>query len=83
MKVGDLVWQDREPGGWCIILDIYDAPYFGKPEGAEMGMGWGDMDYPVYKLLHPTEGVIEDPAYYYNTAKRRQEIKEESKNESR
>ena len=22
IKVGDLVWQSRQPGGWCIVLDV-------------------------------------------------------------
>ncbi len=65
MEIGELIWQDRMPGGWCTVLDIYDAPYFGKPEGASMGMGWADVDYPILKVAHPTEGIIEDPSYYY------------------
>jgi|TARA_R110000824_G_scaffold71001_5_gene181997 hypothetical protein len=89
MEIGDLVWQSRTPGGWCTILDIYEGPYFGKPEGAEMG--WADVDYPVLKLAHPTEGIIEDASYYYVSVKdyRLEErthtkyVREKVKNESR
>jgi hypothetical protein len=63
MNIGDLVWQDRMPTGWCTILDIYEGPYFGKPDDASMG--WADVDYPVLKVAHPTEGIIEDASYYY------------------
>ena len=65
MNIGDLVWQDRMPGGWCTVLDIYDKPYSWLDDDAGMSMGWGDLDYPILKVAHPTEGIIEDPSYYY------------------
>ena len=32
-----------------------------------MTKGWADADYPIYKVIHPAEGVIEDASYYYQT----------------
>ena len=28
---------------------------------------WTKIDEPVLLILHPTEGVIQDPSYYYST----------------
>ena len=25
MKVGDIIWQNRMPGGWCLVLDIIEV----------------------------------------------------------
>jgi len=48
MKIGDLIWQHRFPGGLCIFLgDVH-----------------GDPEH-LLKILHPTEGYLEDPSYYY------------------
>ena len=60
MKVGDLIWQRRVPGGFCIILDIIHVE---TPESK--AKGWLEVDYPVLKVHHPTEGIIQDPSYYY------------------
>ena len=62
MKVGDLIWQQRRPGGFCVLLKIVDEPLPGTNTN-----GWSELDYPILKVLHPTEGVIEDPSYYYAT----------------
>ena len=62
MKQGDLVWQTRIPGGVCIFIEEVtietserNPPY------------WSEDDEPMYRILHPVEGVIEDPSYYYMT----------------
>ena len=80
MKIGDLVWQDRMPGGWCTVLDIYDAPYSWLEDDTGMSMGWGDLDFPILKVAHPTEGIIEDPSYYYMSVEDYKKIQVEGKN---
>jgi len=54
MNTGDLIWQSRMPGGVCIYL-------------GERAVKEGDRWETYYKVLHHTEGLIEDPAYYYMT----------------
>ena len=51
---GELIWQDRLPGGICIFLDKHQVQE-------------GDRSETYYKVLHPTEGLINDPAYYYSS----------------
>jgi hypothetical protein len=63
MKKGDLVWQTRHPGGWCVVLDIIYHPLPMPPE--ESRSIWAAHDYPIITVHHPTEGVVEDPSYYY------------------
>ena len=65
LKIGDLVWQQRHPGGACIVLSIIMKPS-SFPE-LEQDYCWDDDDFPILRLLHPNEGVIEDPSYYYTT----------------
>lgn len=60
MKKGDLIWQHRAPGGFCILLDTMPLP---TPE--TQAIGWLEVDYPILKVHHPTEGIIQDPSYYY------------------
>jgi putative endonuclease len=72
VKEGDLIWQRRLPGGVCVIIEMWDSweeykkqlnerlPKAGDPI-------WTKHDFPVYKLIHPSEGIIEDPCYYYET----------------
>ncbi len=59
---GDIIWQSRMPGGLCILIKefqrICDYDSHGK-------YGWGKNDFPIYRLIHPTEGLIDDPSYYY------------------
>ena len=66
MKAGDLIWQDRVPGGVCIVLEVIDSPE-AHAKTANHGCGWAKIDYPILRIHHPTEGIIEDPRYYYNT----------------
>lgn len=64
MKKGDLIWQQRQPGGACV--------YIGKvtKETTKYSPAiWTENDEPVLLVLHPTEGLIEDPSYYYSTLK--------------
>ena len=57
--VGDLIWQQRMPGGLCILLGT---------EEVEEGRAHDDHGMELYyRVLHPTEGLILDPAYYYDT----------------
>jgi hypothetical protein len=72
VKVGDMIWQSRMPGGMCLLLEMWDdwgaykkqlnerLPDAGDPI-------WNEHDFPVLQVLHPTEGVIQDPSYYYST----------------
>ena len=57
MKPGDLLWQQRSPGGVCLCL--------GEVNIKTSSLGWATLDAPVLRLLHPAEGLIEDPSYYY------------------
>ena len=69
INVGDLVWQSRQPGGWCIVLDVTDCD-----EENRSPKGWVQVDYPIYKVAHPTEGIIEDASYYYHTVDEHQKL---------
>jgi hypothetical protein len=80
---GDIIWQSRMPGGECLLLRVYDtleeytkeSPHqVARPGGS--GPIWGEHDFPVLRVLHPSEGMIEDPSYYYDTLERASEIAE-------
>ena len=70
VKVGDMIWQSRSPGGMCVLIEVWDTwkeykkqlnerlPDAGDPI-------WSKHDFPVFQVLHPTEGLIQDPSYYY------------------
>lgn len=62
MKSGELIWQSRMPGGVCIFLGEVT-----KETSMHDPAFWTKEDEPVFKILHPTEGLIEDPSYYYTT----------------
>jgi hypothetical protein len=53
-EVGELIWQCRIPGGFCILLEESEVPSGSGPE-------------IYYTVLHPTEGLVQDPSYYYQT----------------
>ena len=59
---GGLIWQSRMPGGVCIYMGIITKETTGWPSEY-----WTERDEPVYLILHPEEGLIEDPSYYYTT----------------
>ena len=62
MNPGDLIWQSRMPGGVCIYMgEVTKETTQRNPDL------WTEIDEPVYLIFHPTEGVIEDPSYYYMT----------------
>jgi len=70
VKVGELIWQSRMPGGICILIEIWDDRKEYKkqlnerlPEAGDPI--WGEHDFPILRILHPAEGMIEDPSYYY------------------
>ena len=69
IKVGDLVWQSRQPGGWCIVLDVTEWD-----EENPSPQGWLRADHPIYKVAHPTEGIIQDASYYYHTVDEHEEL---------
>jgi len=62
MKVGDLIWQSRLPGGVCVYLGEVT-----KETTKHTKHIWAEVDEPVLLVLHPSEGLIEDPSYYYMT----------------
>ena len=67
MKPGEVIWQRRTPGGECLIIDVFQTPEHHRRKVNREAMFWGDGDYPVLLVLHPEEGLIEDPSYYYET----------------
>jgi|TARA_Y100000310_G_C20688235_1_gene820495 hypothetical protein len=62
MKKGDLIWQQRMPGGACVYMGEVT-----KETTKYSPAVWTENDEPVLLVLHPTEGLIEDPSYYYST----------------
>ena len=72
MKVGDIIWQSRLPGGECLIVEIWDdwKKYKKQLSALLTDDGdpiWAKHDFPVLQVLHPVEGLIQDPSYYYQT----------------
>ena len=63
VKIGDLLWQQRHPGGACVVVEVIKTPQR-FPE-LKHDYCWDDDDFPILRVLHPTEGIIEDPSYYY------------------
>ena len=59
---GGLIWQNRLPGGICIYMGIVT-----KETTRHNPEFWTERDEPVYSILHPEEGLIEDTSYYYCT----------------
>ena len=58
-EVGELIWQRRLPGGLCMLLGT---------EEVEEGRTHDDHRMELYyRVLHPTEGLILDAAYYYES----------------
>jgi hypothetical protein len=65
MKPGDLIWQQRMPGGVCILVNIFYRKEEYDIEDEEFHI-WTPQCWPVIRLLHPEEGMIDDPQYYYS-----------------
>ena len=63
MEKGDLIWQDRLPGGVCILVRAFNS----EEEYDRKNVGWADSDWPIFRVFHGKEGVIDDPSYYYCT----------------
>jgi|TARA_R110001583_G_scaffold5598_7_gene30080 hypothetical protein len=59
---GELLWQSRMPGGVCMYLS-----YIAVKEG--------DRWETYYKVLHPSEGLIDDPSYYYLTLEEEEKLR--------
>jgi len=62
---GDLIWQKRKPGGVCIIVSILEVEKRYMPKKDQCI--WASADWPILRILHPKEGLIDDPSYYYET----------------
>ena len=58
LKVGDLIWQARIPGGVCI--------YLGEEMIEECRADDDNDEELYYSVLHPSEGFLFEPAYYYD-----------------
>ena len=58
MKVGNLIWQSRLPGGICIYLgeEVVQEPTKYPSDRYEQ---------TYYRVLHPVEGLVFEPSYYY------------------
>jgi len=74
-KEGQMIWQRRMPGGECLIIEVWHAKeaYMKKYPGDANDAGdciWADHDFPILSVLHPTEGLISDPSYYYENLER-------------
>jgi len=69
MKIGDLIWQSRIPGGVCTLIEVWDTweEYQDGPTKTdqEFVTCWGKDDFPIFRILHPVEGLFEEPSYYY------------------
>jgi len=70
VKSGELIWQRRLPGGLCVIIEVWDdrEEYKKCWPGAGRGLNeviWTEQDFPILHVLHPSEGLITDPSYYY------------------
>ena len=63
MKPGNIIFQQRSPGGICIIIKIFDN----FKEYDRRDITWSKHDWPIIRVMHPRAGVIDDPCYYYCT----------------
>jgi putative endonuclease len=64
---GELIWQRRHPGGRCLVIKVfesYDEWVSECTDQSEKNI-WADADWPILRILHPKEGLIDDPSYYY------------------
>ena len=81
-EVGQMIWQRRMPGGECLIVEVcHDKKAYTKKYtehvNEEGDCFWADHDFPILRVLHPSEGLISDPSYYYEdmeTAMKRGEL---------
>ena len=64
LEEGEIIWQSRLPGGLCLFLEEHEVQE-------------GDRLETYYTVLHPSEGLIKDPSYYYMT------LEEEEKHNQR
>lgn len=68
MKAGDLIWQSRSPGGVCIIVAVLEEKE--QPDIGNKQCIWTTTaSWPVLRILHPSEGLVDDPGYYYEEIK--------------
>jgi|LWDU01.1.fsa_nt_gi putative endonuclease len=72
VKEGDLLFQRRMPGGECLLIEVWDnrevyTKKLNEEAPGAVPMPWPEHDFPILRVLHPTEGLITDPSYYYET----------------
>jgi len=63
VKKGDLISQTRRPGGFCTLVEIFKS----EESYDESDHGWTEYCWPIFRVVHPVEGLIDDPSYYYCT----------------
>ena len=64
MKIGDLIWRNRLPGGFCIYLGEELVSEVLWSQRAEK-----DSKELYYSVLHPVEGLVHEQSYHYETVK--------------
>jgi hypothetical protein len=74
-KKGEVYWQRRQPGGECLCIEVWDTwEEYKKKLNEEIPLAgdpvWSKDDFPILRVLHPTEGLIVDPSYYYESIER-------------
>ena len=77
-EVGDMIWQSRMPGGLCLLVREFDSTH-----DYDQDRGWSHHDYPILRVWHPTEGLIDDPSYYYQTIEQALNVTERYVNNGR
>ena len=55
-----------EPGGICLVTDIFNNRDDCLGTINMHGFSWGENDFPILQLVHPTLGVIEEPSEYFH-----------------
>ena len=66
IKPGDIIWQQRMPGGFCLVVQVFEDRDEYRRWNHHGECFWTDTDWPVLKVLHPDEGLFDDPSYYYD-----------------
>jgi hypothetical protein len=66
IKSGDVLWQRRSPGGYCLVIQVFKN-YNEYRRWNEDECFWTKNDWPVLRVLHPSEGLFDDPSYYYES----------------
>lgn len=72
MNKGDIVWRRRPPArlgcrAWCLVVDVWYTLEEYEEKCEELEFYWSKSDFPVLRTLHPTEGLLVDSSYSYET----------------